>query len=92
MPTALESADVINCVKRIVISESRLSLGVDELSEDTALQGDVLRIGSLALLGMIVKLEDELDVILPDNLLVGRSFHTLRDVTVVVLSALGLTA
>ncbi|WP_329066114.1 hypothetical protein [Streptomyces sp. NBC_01429] len=34
---------------------------------------------------MLVILEDELDVVLPDDLFVGRAFHTVHDLIEVVL-------
>lgn len=59
------------------------------VSESTPLMGELLHVTSLTILGMLLKLEEELDIVLPDNLLVGRTFHTVGDIVSVVLSAVG---
>lgn len=81
------ATEVNNAVKRIVALESRLSLPPDEIPDAEPLNGALLRVNSLGLLGMLVRLEDELDVTLPDDLFVGRTFTTVADLTGVVLAA-----
>jgi len=66
-------------VKRLVLRESRLSIPVSELADDEPLNGGLLTINSLGFLGMLVHLEDELDVRLPDDLFAGRTFQTVAD-------------
>lgn len=78
---------VKEAVKRVVLRESRLTLPPEEIADDEPLNGDVLRVNSLGFLGMLMRLEDELDVTLPDDLFVGRRFHTVADVTAVVAAA-----
>lgn len=80
---------VNDTVKRIVIRESRLSIPASALADDAPLNGQLLKINSLGFLGMLVRLEDELDVTLPDDLFAGRSFTTVADLVGIVLIALG---
>jgi acyl carrier protein len=61
----------------------------DEITETELLNGDLLKINSLGFLGMLVYIEDELDVVLPDNLFIGRTFHTVADLVDVVERAVG---
>jgi acyl carrier protein len=78
---------VAEAVKRVVISESRLSLAPHEITEQEPLVGELLRVNSLGFVGMLVRIEDELAVMLPDDLFVGRSFKTVADLIDVVMVA-----
>lgn len=78
-------------VKRVVIAESRLSLSPDRITEAEPLVGERLRVNSLGFVGMLVRIEDELGVALPDDLFVGRSFSTVGDLVDVVLNATEVT-
>ncbi len=80
-------AEIGYVVKKLVIRESRLALDPAELADDEPLNGSLLRINSLGFLGMLVKLEDELDVTLPDDLFAGRRFTTVADIVSVVSAA-----
>lgn len=80
---------VNDAVKRVIARESRLRLPPERIADDEPLNGEVLRVNSLGFLGMLMRLEDELDVTLPDDLFVGRRFHTVADVVAVVRAALG---
>jgi acyl carrier protein len=84
MTTGPDHATVADSVKRVVIAESRLSLEPDQIQDDEPLSGDLLRVNSMGFVGMLVRLEDELDVTLPDDLFVGRTFKTVDDLVVVV--------
>lgn len=88
MGVPVEQSEIVGRIKRIVAAESQISSGADSLPDTTPLTGGVLRINSLAMLGMLVKLEDELGVQLPDDLLLGRRFKTLGDIISAVLTAL----
>ncbi|XVV01030.1 acyl carrier protein [Actinosynnema sp. CA-248983] len=79
--------EVAEAVKRLVIRESRLSLSPADIADDEPLNGAVLRINSLGFLGMLVRLEDELDVTLPDDLFTGKVFTVVSDLVDVVLRA-----
>ncbi|WP_290056785.1 acyl carrier protein [Amycolatopsis solani] len=68
----------------MVIAESRLSLAPEEIHDDEPLNGDLLHLNSLGFVGMLVHLEDALDVELPDDLFVGRTFKTVDDLVDVV--------
>jgi acyl carrier protein len=86
MPTAdLDRHSVATAVKQMLIAESRLNLRPEQLSGDEPLNGELLRINSLGFLGMLIRLEDSLDVTLPDDLFTGRQFHIVDDVVGVVL-------
>jgi acyl carrier protein len=74
-------------VKRLLVLESRLSIPPEQLAADEPLNGDRLRINSLGFVGMLIRLEDELDVTLPDDLFVGHTFDTVADVVNVVMRA-----
>lgn len=82
-------AEVNDVVKRIVALESRLSIPPHQIPDAEPLNGSLLRVNSLGFLGMLVRLEDELDVTLPDDLFAGRTFDTVADLTGVVLAAVG---
>jgi len=73
-------------VRRIVVRESRLSVDPAAIRDDEPLDGELLRVTSVGLLGMLVRLEDELDVTLPDDIFAGRSFRTVADLIDVVTS------
>ncbi|MBO2461099.1 acyl carrier protein [Actinomadura violacea] len=87
--TAPSSGEVATAVKRMLIAESRLSMDPAELAGDEPLKGDVLNVSSLGFVGMFVRLEDELDVELPDDLFNGRTFTTVDDMVEVVAAAAG---
>lgn len=77
-----------DAVKRVLIAESRLSIDPARVAESERLVGDLLRVNSLGFVGMLVRLEDELDIVLPDDLFVGRSFHTVADIVDVVVEVM----
>lgn len=87
MPTAHVDRDrVATAVKEMLIAESRLTLRPEQLSGDEPLNGELLRINSLGFLGMLIRLEDSLDLTLPDDMFTGRQFHIVDDVVGVVLA------
>ncbi|MFJ9636512.1 acyl carrier protein [Streptomyces sp. NPDC101178] len=85
MITGLDRAAVATTVKRVVLAESRLPLQPSEVDDHEPLNGELLQVNSLGFVGMLVLLEDELDIVLPDDLFVGRSFHTVNDLIEVVM-------
>lgn len=74
-------------VKRLVVRESRLSIDPETVADDELLNGPLLHVTSVGFLGMLVQLEDELGVTLPDDLFAGRTFNTVGDLIDVVASA-----
>jgi acyl carrier protein len=84
-PTAREYVAAL--VKRSLIKESGQSFPSDQITGDELLNGRVLRVASMGLLGMLIRLEEELDVTLPDNLFAGRIFRVVDDVIEVVFEA-----
>ncbi|MGW1818789.1 acyl carrier protein [Streptomyces sp. NPDC002125] len=69
-------------VKRVVIAERGLALQPSELADGEPLDGELLKISSMALLGILTRLEDELSTGLPDDLFAGRSYKTVHDLIV----------
>ncbi|GLW34323.1 acyl carrier protein [Actinoplanes regularis] len=78
---------VNGAVKRLLVRESRLSIDPETVPDDEPLDGELLRVNSLGFLGMLVRLEDELDVTLDDDIFAGRVFTTVADVVDAVLDA-----
>ncbi|NIL42973.1 acyl carrier protein [Salinispora arenicola] len=76
---------VNEAVKRLVVRESRVSVDPGTIDDLEPLNGDLLRVNSLGFLGMLVRLEDELDVTLPDDIFAGRAFTTVADLVDVVV-------
>ena len=87
MITSDRRAAVTSAVKRMVILESRLAVPEDRVRDDEPLNGGLLTVNSLGFLGMLVRIEDELDVVLPDDMFVGRPVRTVSDVVELVLLA-----
>ncbi|MFT7836820.1 acyl carrier protein [Saccharothrix sp. BKS2] len=84
---ALDRVTVTRTVKSVVVAESRLSIDPGTVRGDEPLSGELLRVNSFGFVGMLVRLEDELGVTLPDDLFVGRTFTTVDDLVAVVLDA-----
>jgi acyl carrier protein len=80
---------VLAAVKRIVVRESRLSIDPATVPDDEPLDGQLLRVTSFGLLGMLIRLEDELNVTLPDGLFTGRVIRTVADFAALVESGCG---
>lgn len=76
-----------DAVKRMVARESRLSIDPREIANDEPLDGPLLRITSVGMLGMLIRLEDELGITLPDDIFVGRVMYTVDDLAAVVAAA-----
>ncbi|MER6441332.1 phosphopantetheine-binding protein [Streptomyces sp. NPDC001185] len=74
-------------VRRLVVIESRLSVDPATIAEEEPLNGALLKVNSLGFLGMLIRLEDDLGLDLPDDLFVGRSFATVRDLIDLVATA-----
>ncbi len=85
-PTPLERDVVARAIKKLVVTDSRLQIDPDTVADDEPLNGQLLRINSLGFVGMLIRLEDELDITLPDDLFVGRTFNTVADLIDVVLN------
>lgn len=84
---SLDRTAVATVVKKVVVAESRLSIPPESIADDEPLVGDLLNVNSLGFVGMLVRIEDELDATLPDDLFVGHSFRTVADLIDVVTAA-----
>jgi acyl carrier protein len=78
---------IAHAVRRLVVTESRLSVDPRSISDDEPLNGELLKVNSLGFLGMLIRLEDDLGIALPDDLFVGRTFTTVGDLAVLVTTA-----
>ncbi|KGW74866.1 putative acyl carrier protein [Burkholderia pseudomallei MSHR2990] len=85
-PTPLHRDRVAHAIKKLVVADSRLQIDPGTVADDELLNGPLLRINSLGFVGMLIRLEDELDITLPDDLFVGRTFNTVADLIDVVLN------
>jgi acyl carrier protein len=85
--TGTERERVSAAVKRLVARESRLSIDPGQIPGGEPLDGPLLRVTSVGLLGMLIRLEDELSLILPDDLFVGRVMYTVDDIVDLVVDA-----
>jgi acyl carrier protein len=88
-PEVPDRQAVLDAVKRMVARESRLSIDPRQISDDEPLDGPLLRITSMGLLGMLIRLEGELSITLPDDIFVGQVMHTVADLARVVGSVAG---
>ena len=88
---AIDRAVVAEAVKRVVIADSRVPYTPAEIADDEPLNGRRLRVNSLGFLGMLVRLEDDLGLVLPDDIFVGRRFTVVSDLIDVVVEAAGET-
>lgn len=86
----VDHTEVSRSVRQILATMSNLDITSSLVAENEPLNGSLLCIDSLALLGMLLRLEDELGVTLADDLFVGRSFTTVADIVDVVCGAIGM--
>ncbi len=70
---------VAEIVKRAIIDEARVNIALQQLADDEALNGTLLRITSLSFVGMLMTLEDELDIKLDDELFMKMKFTLVSD-------------
>ncbi|GAA1946317.1 hypothetical protein GCM10009837_85490 [Streptomyces durmitorensis] len=87
MSALLARDTVAASVKRLLSAQAVTA--VDDIREDEPLVGERLQVNSLAVLSVLVELEDELATQFPDDLFAGRSFETVRDLIDIVLTGAG---
>ncbi|MEU7584322.1 acyl carrier protein [Streptomyces sp. NPDC041068] len=75
---------VAETVKSIVIAEARADLEPGQLPDDEPLDGELLKVSSMGLLGILTRMEDEFGAALPDDLFTGRSLKTVQDLIALV--------
>lgn len=71
--------EITRLVKEIAAAASTPPADPRRLRDDEPLNGAALRINSLTLVAVLMEVEERLDTPLPDDALVGRTFHTLGD-------------
>ena len=79
-------ASINEAVKRVALAESRVSAPLSEVADDEMLNGPLLSVNSLGFLGMLMQLEDDCGIALPDDMFVGRSFTTVADLVEIVFA------
>jgi len=91
MSTAMLNRDgIIYLIKNAIIAELRLSISPKSITDEESLNGDLLKINSLCFVKIMIRLEEELDVTLPDDLFVGRPPTTVTDLLSIVLNRSGI--
>jgi acyl carrier protein len=87
MSTDSELRATVNAaVKRVALAESRVSAPVSAVADDEPLNGELLAVTSVGFLGMLMQLEDECGIVLPDDMFVGRQFTTVADLVEIVFA------
>jgi acyl carrier protein len=73
---------MVEKVREILLKTGRLSMPVDQLADD----GDLYNAGltSLATVGLMLALEDEFDIEIPDNMLGRKTFGSIESIVNVV--------
>ncbi|HEY0605653.1 MAG TPA: acyl carrier protein [Herpetosiphonaceae bacterium] len=77
--TPLSRSEIATIVKNILISEAHINIRPEAISEDEALHSELLRITSLSFLGIILSLEEALDISMEDELFMKTQFRTVGD-------------
>jgi len=67
---------IAEVVKQILIREARVNIAPEELNDDEPLNSDLLRMNSLAFVGIILCFEDALDITLDEELFMKSKFTT----------------
>lgn len=73
---------VVEKVREILVKTGRLSTPVEQLENDSDLYNAGLT--SLATVGLMLALEDEFDIEIPDNLLGRKTFASIQSISDVV--------
>jgi acyl carrier protein len=76
----LSKAEVASAVKRVLVLEARSNLDPETLADDEPLNSELLRITSMSFIGVILSLEEELNITLEDELFMKTTFTTVGDV------------
>ncbi|MFF0152665.1 acyl carrier protein [Micromonospora sp. NPDC005203] len=80
MPTGTADRDTVaDTVKRLVIAQSQLTISTGRITEAEPLAGPLLDVTSLGLLAVLIKIEEELGVTLPDDLFSASLPRTVGD-------------
>ncbi|MEU8152989.1 acyl carrier protein [Micromonospora sp. NPDC048986] len=88
MPTGTaDRAAVADTVKRVVIAQSQLTISAGRITETEPLAGPLLDVTSLGLLAVLLKIEEELGVTLPDDLFSAPLPRTVGDLVDLVQRA-----
>lgn len=76
---SLQRHDIVRTVKQILIQEARVNITPDMLADDEPLNAGTLRINSLSFIGIVLELEEALDIRLEDELFMKAKFTTVDD-------------
>src|SRR5690242_5378839 len=78
-PTQRSKQDIARAIKEILVNEARVNIAPEQLADQEPLNSELLRISSLSFLGVIISLEDALDIRLEDELFMKTKFVTVGD-------------
>ncbi|MFJ9819115.1 acyl carrier protein [Streptomyces sp. NPDC101151] len=78
-PVRPDQDAVRETVKHIVVTEARAAVEPSRVPDGEPLDGELLKVSSMGLLGILTRLEDEFGAALPDDLFAGRSLKTVQD-------------
>ncbi len=81
---------IIYLIKNTIIAELKLSISPDSITDEESLDGDLLKVNSFCFVKIMIRLEEELGVTLPDDLFVGRPPTTVTDLLATVLNRSGI--
>ncbi|MBB4909176.1 acyl carrier protein [Actinophytocola algeriensis] len=82
----LTRGTVVDAVRALLVADSRQPIDPDTLAENEPLNGGRLRLTSVDAVWLLVRLEADLAVRLPDDIVVGRRFRTVGDFVDAVLA------
>jgi acyl carrier protein len=77
---------VLDAVRTLLVADSRQRIDPETLAEHEPLDGERLRLTSVDAVWVLVRLEADLAVRLPDDIVVGRRFRRVRDFVDAVLA------
>lgn len=69
--------DVVSCIRKVLIERIHPGLASQELTPETPLLGQGLGLDSVAVLELVTGLEEELDLVVPDQKLSAEVFRTI---------------
>lgn len=82
----LTRATVVDAVRRLVVADSHRPIDPATLPEHEPLDSGRLRLTSLDVVWLLVRLEEILAIRLPNDIVVGRRFRTVADFANAILA------
>lgn len=82
----LSRETVVDAVRKLVVADSGQPIAPAAVAENEPLDGKLLRLASIDVVWLLVRLENDLAVRLPNDIFVGRRFRTVADFADAVLA------